>query len=54
VDDELAAGGGGVDLLGERSKADTARSKGCDDFNEVLQRATQPIEPLDDQGVPCP
>ena len=54
VEDELAAGGGGVDLLGEALKADPALRQGGDDLDQVLERAAEAVEAPDNQGIPFP
>jgi hypothetical protein len=54
VEDELAAGGGGVDLLSQALEADPPLSELRHDFDQVLQRPPQAIEPPDDEGIPFP
>ena len=51
VEDELAAGGGGVDRLLEAAEPDPALGQPGDGVDEVAQRAAQPVEFPDDQGV---
>ena len=51
VEDQLAAGGGGVDRLGQRAKPDALRFQPVDGRDQVLERATQAIEPPDHDRV---
>jgi hypothetical protein len=51
VEDELAAGGGGVDRLLEAAEADAALGEAGDGVNQVPQGAAEPVELPDDQGV---
>jgi hypothetical protein len=54
VKDQLPTRRRGVDLLGQALEADPSLSELRHDFDQVLQRAAQAIEPPDDQGVPFP
>lgn len=54
MEDELAAGGGGIDLLGETFEANSPPLQLGDGLDQVLERAAQPIESPDDQGVALP
>ena len=51
VEDELAAAGGGVDLLLQGLEADAPLLKQGDGVDEVAQGAAKSIQPPDDQGV---
>jgi hypothetical protein len=51
VEDELAAGGGGVDRLLEAPEPDAAVGQAGDDVDQVAQGAAEPIQLPDDQGV---
>src|SRR5512142_710882 len=51
VEDQLAAAGGGIDLLLQRLEADPPLLKQGDGVDEVAQRAAQPVQPPDDEGV---
>jgi len=48
---ELAAGGGGVDRLLEAAEPDPTLSQAGDGVDQVAQRAAEPVEFPDDQGV---
>ena len=48
------AGGRGVDRFRQRSKADLARVKPIDRFDQVLQTSTQPVQAPHHQRVPRP
>ena len=54
VEDELAAGGGGVDLLGEGAKPDATLLEGADGFDQVGEGASQPIQAPHDEHVTWP
>ncbi len=54
VEDELATGRGGVDLLGQALEADPPSRQGCDDLDQMLERAAQPAESPDDEGISAP
>jgi hypothetical protein len=51
VEDELAAGGGGVDRLLEAPESDPAVGESGDGVDQVAQGAAEPVELRDDQGV---
>ena len=51
VEDELAAGGGGVDRLLEAAEPDAAVGQAGDGVDQVAQRPAEPVEFPDDQGV---
>jgi hypothetical protein len=51
VEDELAAGGGGVDRLLEAAEPDAAVSQPGDGVDEMPEGAAEPVEFPDDQGV---
>jgi hypothetical protein len=51
VEDELAARQSGVDLLLQAAEADIGLLEFGDRVDQVAQRATKPVELLDDQGV---
>ena len=51
VEHELAARGGGVDVLGQASEPDLALGQGVDGVDEVPERTTQAVEAPDDHGV---
>ena len=51
VEDELAARGGGVDLLGQALEADPPLRQRGHHLDQVLEGAAQAIEPPDDEGV---
>jgi hypothetical protein len=51
VEDELAAGSGGIDRLLEAAEPDAARSQAGDGVNEVPEGAAEAVEFPDDQGV---
>jgi hypothetical protein len=44
VEDQPAAGGGGVDRLGQRAQADAAPLERGDGVDQVGQRAAEPVE----------
>jgi len=52
VEDELPAGGRGVDVLLEALKADARVFEVSHELDEVLERAPQAIQPPGDQHVP--
>jgi glycine/D-amino acid oxidase-like deaminating enzyme len=54
VEDELAAGGGGVDRLLEAAEPDPAISQPSDRVDQVAQGAAEAVEFPDDQGVAGP
>ena len=54
MEDELASGGGRIDLLGEALEADAALGERRNHLDQVFQRAAQAIEPPDNEGVPFP
>jgi len=43
--------GGGVDAFGERDELDAALVEGLDLGDEVFERAPEPIEAPDDEGI---
>jgi hypothetical protein len=51
VEDELAAGGGGVDRLLEAAEPDPALGQPSDRVDKMAQGAAEPIELPHDQGV---
>jgi hypothetical protein len=51
VEDELAAGGGGVDCLLQAAEPDAAVGQAGDGVDQVAQGAAEPVEFPDDQGV---
>jgi hypothetical protein len=51
VEDQLPAGGGDVDRLGNALEPDLTVSKPGDRLDEVPKRAAEAIEAPDDQGV---
>jgi len=51
VEDELAAGGGGVDCLLQAAEPDATLSQAGDGVDQVAQGAAQAVELPDDQGV---
>ena len=51
AEDELAAGGGGVDRLLEAAEPDPAVSQAGDGVDQVPQGPAEPVELPDDQGV---
>jgi hypothetical protein len=51
VEDELAAGGGGVDRLLEAAEPDAAVGEPRDSVDEMAERSAEPVEFPDDQGV---
>ena len=51
MEDQLPAGGGGVDRLGDALKPDLPIGKTGDRLDEVLEGAAQPVKAPDDQGV---
>ena len=51
---ENAAGAGGVDGIAERAEMRPARAQRLDDLQQVRQRAGQPVDPRDQQGVALP
>jgi hypothetical protein len=51
VEDELATRGGGVDRLLQALEPDAALSQPGDGVDQVPQRAAEPVELPDDQGV---
>jgi hypothetical protein len=52
VEDELAAGGGGVDRLLEAAEPDPALGQPSDSIDKMAQRAAQPVQLPDDQVSP--
>jgi hypothetical protein len=52
MEDELAAGGGGVDLLVEAADPDPAVGQAGDGVDQVAQGATEAVELPDDQVSP--
>ena len=54
VEDELAAGGGGVDRLLEAAEADAALGQAGDGVDQMPQRPSKPVELPDHQGVAGP
>jgi hypothetical protein len=51
VEDELAAGGGGVDRLLQAAEPDAAVSEAGDGVDQVAQGAAEAVEFPDDQGI---
>jgi len=51
VEDEPAAGRGGVEVLVERGEADVAAAKVGHGGDQVLQGSAEPVESRDDEGV---
>ncbi len=51
MEDQLVAAGGGVDLLLQGLEADAPLLEQRDGVDEVSERAAQPVEPSDDEGV---
>jgi hypothetical protein len=51
VEDELAAGGGGVDRLLEAAEPDAALGQAGDGVDQVAQGAAEAVQFPDDQGV---
>jgi hypothetical protein len=51
VEDEPAAGGGGVEGLAQGAEADAAAAQLRDDSDQVLEGAGEPVEAGDDEGV---
>jgi hypothetical protein len=54
VEDELAAGGGGVDCLLQAAEPDPAVGQAGDGVDQVPQRPSEPVQFPDDQGVAGP
>ena len=54
VKDELAPGGGGVDLLGEGLEANSPLGQRRHHLDQMLEGAAQAIEAPDHEGVPGP
>jgi hypothetical protein len=54
VKDELAAAGGRVDRLLEAAEPDFPTLQDGDRLDQVLERAPQPVELPDDEGVALP
>ena len=52
VEDQLAAAGGGVDLLGQALEADPPLLQPSDRLDQVWERSPETIELPDDEGVP--
>jgi hypothetical protein len=52
VEDELAGGRAGIDLLGERDEPDTASFEVVHDAHEIRQRAAEAIETPHHQSIP--
>ena len=52
VEDELAAAGGAIDLLGQADKADLACLELGHQLDQSLEGATQTIQAPDHQGIP--
>ena len=53
MEDELATAGGGVDLLLQRAEANAPVLESPDGVDQMRQRAAQPVQPPDHQGVAC-
>ena len=51
VEGQPAAGGGGVDRLGQRTEADAAALEVLDGLDQLLERTGEPVELPDDQDV---
>ena len=51
VEDQLAAGGGGVDLLLQAAEPDPVVGQAGDGVDQVAQGAAEPVQLPDDQGV---
>jgi hypothetical protein len=54
VEDQLAAGGGGIDRLLQAAEPDAAVSQLSDGVDQVAQGAAEPVELPDDEGVAGP
>jgi len=54
VEDQLAATGGGVDLLGQTLEADPSLVELGHRLDEILERTPQSVEPPDDEDVALP
>jgi hypothetical protein len=54
MEDELAAGGGGVDCLLEAAEPDAALGQTSDGVDQMAQRSAEPVQFPDDQGVAGP
>jgi hypothetical protein len=54
VEDELSAGGGGVDCLGDRFEADPLGVECSDRLDEVFEGAAKPVQAPDDESVALP
>ena len=54
MEDELAPGCGGIDLLGQALEANAALGQCRDHLDQVLERPTQAIETPDDERIPFP
>jgi hypothetical protein len=54
VEDELAAGGGGVDRLLEAAEPDAALSQAGDGVDQMSEGAAEPVQFPDHQGVTGP
>ena len=53
MEDELAARGRGVDVLLQAFETDILLAQVRDGGYELLERAPEPIQPPDDQRIPC-
>jgi hypothetical protein len=51
VEHQLAAGGGGVDRLGQRAQTDAARTEVLDGLDQLLERAGEAVELPDHERV---
>src|SRR5258708_3437002 len=54
VEDELPARVAGIEGLSQALKLDPAFLKGAHDFQQVLERATEPIQPPDHECITWP
>jgi len=54
MEDELPARVAGIEGLSQALKLDPAFLKGAHDFQQVLERATEPIQPPDNECITWP
>lgn len=54
MEDELPAGGGRIDVLGDALEPDLPVCQSPDRFDEVGEGAAQPIQAPDDERIACP
>ncbi|MCW7985511.1 hypothetical protein XF35_09285 [Streptomyces platensis subsp. clarensis] len=52
MEEQAPAGGDGVEGFVQALKADLSSPKPADDGDQVLDRATEPVQGRDDEGVP--